>query len=70
MTTLAIENPETMASMTIVTPALAGRGARLGAALLDLLIFSVFLIPGFWIIGETVTAATANPVQRSLARSD
>jgi uncharacterized RDD family membrane protein YckC len=53
MTTLAIENPETMASMTIVTPALAGRGARLGAALLDLLIFSIFLIPGFWIMSSS-----------------
>jgi uncharacterized RDD family membrane protein YckC len=53
MTTLAMEYPETMTSMTTATPALAGRGARLGAALLDLLIFSVFLIPGIWIMSSS-----------------
>jgi uncharacterized RDD family membrane protein YckC len=53
MTTLAMANPEAMTSITAVTPTLAGRGARLGAALLDLLVFWVVLIPGFWIMSSS-----------------
>lgn len=53
MTTLAMENHDNMTSMIAATPELAGRGARLGAALLDLTIFSVVLVPGIWIMSSS-----------------
>jgi uncharacterized RDD family membrane protein YckC len=46
MTTLTMPNSKASPLVTGVTGTLAGRGARLGAALLDLLIFSSCLIPG------------------------
>ena len=48
-----MKNPKTRVSMTAAAPVLAGRGARLGAVLLDLLIFSLFLIPGALVMSSS-----------------